>query len=352
MATKVSTKNTKQELVTAYNQLAKELKAATAGKSTAEPTAAAAAGGGGSNDGGDGDELSIADIIARLQALTLSIGESSSSLQSALSAEATVLHRMRTEADAFIEQLKVLHQIEVTADTLDTLIKQHHETSKAAEAELAEKRKAFDKEMSTARAAWKREQDDHAQATKEAAAQQKKTRQREAQEYKYDTEQQHKAENDAIEQARKRFAEELAGLEEQKRAEWSEREKAIADREKELAELTKKSDAFEAELETATKKAEAEGTGIAKRQTKTQSDLKKKDNEAIQRVFELKIQSLQDTIAKQDQQIEELTRGLESARKQTTELAVKAIDGASNASSLAAMKEIALEQAKNTQKGK
>jgi hypothetical protein len=351
--TKVSTKNTKQELVTAYNQLAKELKAAAAGKS-AEPagSSAPAGGGGGGNDGGDGDELSIADIVARLQALTLSIGESSSSLQSALSAEATILHRMRKEADAFIEQLKVLHEIEVAADTLDTLIKQHHETSKAAEAELSEKRKAFDKEMSAARAAWKREQDEHGAQSKEAAAQLKKSRARDAAEYKYDTEQQHKAETDGIEQARKRFAGELSELEERKRAEWNEREKAIAEREKELAELTKKSDAFEAELETAVKKAEAEGTGIAKRQTKTQADLKKKDNEAIQRVFELRISSLQDTITKQDQQIEELTRGLESARKQTTELAVKAIDGASNASSLAAMKEIALEQAKNTQKGK
>ena len=108
----------------------------------------------------------------------------------------------------------------------------------------------------------------------------------------------------------------------------------------------------EAERETAPKKAEPEGTGIAKRQTKTQADLKKKDNEAIQRVLELKISSLQDQITKQDAQVEELSKALDSARKQTTELAVKAIDGASNASSFAAIKEIALEQAKTTQKSK
>lgn len=348
--TKVSTKNTKQELVSAYNQLAKELKAIKAGGGGAEGGAAAPAGGG--DGGGDGDELSIPDIVERLKALTLSIGESSSSLQSALSAEATVLHRLRAEADGYIEQLETLHGITVGPDTLATLIKQHGETSKAAEAELSEKRKAFDKEMSAARAAWKKEQDEHVAKSKEAAAQLKKSRQRDAQEYKYDTERQHKAETDALEQARKAFAQELADLEEKKRNEWTEREKAIAEREKELAELTKKSDAFEGELETATKKAEAEGTGIAKRQTKTQADLKKKDNEAIQRVLQLKIESLQDQIAKQDAQIEELTKALEAARKQTTELAVKAIDGASNASSFSAIREIALEQAKNTQKSK
>ena len=44
---------------------------------------------------------------------------------------------------------------------------------KTAEAELSEKRKAFDKEMSAAKAAWKKEQDEHAAKSKEAAAQPK-----------------------------------------------------------------------------------------------------------------------------------------------------------------------------------
>lgn len=344
--TKVSTRNSKQELVDAYNQLSKELKAA-----KSAPSAPAASSSSASDDD-DGGELSIADIVERLKALTLNIGESSSSLQKALSAEATELQRLRAEADSYIDQLAALHGIKVDSDTLTTLIRQHGETAKAADAELSEKRKAFEKEMTAARASWKREQQEHAAQTKDAAAQLDKSRQREAQEYKYATEHQHKAENDAVAQARKAFAQDLADIEERARNEWAEREKSIAEREKELAELTKKSEAFDAELESATKKGEAEGIGIAKRQTKTTSDLKKKDNEAIQRVLELKIQSLQDTIAKQDTQIEELSRNLDSTRKQTTELAVKAIDGASNASSFAAIKEIALEQAKNTQKSK
>lgn len=353
MATKISTRNTKTEIVAAYNELAKELKALKASKGKSEAASAAApAGGGGGSEDDDGDDLSISDIVGRLQALTASIGESSSSLQSNLTVEATTLTRLRSEAEGLIAQLGSLHGLEVSAETLDTLIRQYHETSEAVEAELAEKRKASDKDMSAAKAAWKREQDEHAREAKEAAATLKKSRQRDAAEYKYDTEQQHKQEGDTAEQARKRFGEELAALEEGKRSEWAEREKAIAEREHELRELTAKNSAFEGELEAATKKAEQEGTGIAKRQTKSQADLKKKDNEAVQRVWELKVRSLEETLAKQDQQIEELSRQLESARKQTTELAVKAIDGASNASSFESIKEIALEQAKNTQKGK
>jgi hypothetical protein len=348
--TRITAKSSKQDVMAAYNQAIRDLKAAKAGPGAAE-AGGVAAGVVDAGELGDGD-ISISGIVERLKALTLSIGESSSSLQSALSAEATTLHRLRGEADGYIEQLKTLHEIVVTPDTLDTLLEQYKQTSKTAEAALSEQRKRLDREVSAAQAAWKREQDEHAAKTKEAAAQLGKARQRDTQEYKYAIERQHAAETDATEQARKRFAAELAELEERKRAAWSERETSIAEREKELAELTKKSAAFEAELEAALRKAEAEGTAIARRQTKAQADLKKKDNEAIQRVLELRVQSLQEIITKQDAQLEELTRALDGARKQTTELAVKAIDGASNASSFAAIKEIALEQAKNTQKSK
>ena len=53
-----------------------------------------------------------------------------------------------------------------------------------------------------------------------------------------------------------------------------------------------------------------------------------------------------------EKQIAALSKQLESARDQTTSLAVKAIEGASNASSFEAIKEIAMEQAKTGQKGK
>lgn len=343
---KVTTRNTKAELVAAYKELAKEFSALKAQKDAAPEMKALPPA------PGEDSELSIADIINRLKGLTASIGESASALQGNLTVEATTLSTLREEGKALIVELKDLHGIEVSEDSLDKLIADYSETSEAADAELSEKKKAFEKERSAAKAAWKKEQEEHARAAKEGASQLKKTRQRNAQEYKYDTEHKHKQEQDEVAQGRKGFDAELTTLREGKEAEWTEREKTLKEREDEYAELKTKSDAFDGELESAVKKAEAEGTSIAKRQTKTQADLKKKDNESIRRVFELKIKALEETIGKQDAQIEQLSAQLEAARRQTTELAVKAIDGASNASSFAAIKEIALEQAKNTPKGK
>ncbi len=343
---KFTSRDTKAEILRGYNELVKQYKALEKQKSAGAPAAAPAA------SGGDAGEMSIADIVTRLQGLTANIGESSSSLQTELTAEATRLQSMRSDADGLISELKSLHGIEVGPDSLDQLIAKFQETSEAADDELSAKKEAHDKELSAAKSAWKKEQDEHSRAAKEAAAELKKSRQRANAEYKYDLEQQHKQQEDEAAQARKKLATELAELEERKNAEWAERHKQLLEREDEQRELESKVAAFEGELEAAVKKAEAEGTGIAKRQTRTAADLKKKDTESIRRVFELKIESLEQTIGKQDSQIEELSRQLETARQQTTELAVKAIDGASNASSFEAIKEIALEQAKNTQKGK
>jgi len=351
---KLTSRDTKAEILRAYNELAKEYKALEKQKGASAP---AGGGGGGSgssssSSASDDGEMSIADIITRLQGLTASIGESASSLQTELTTEATKLHGLRQSASGIIGELESLHDIEVGPDTLAQLITQVQETSSAADKELALEQEAFDKEMSAAKAAWKKEQDEHARATKEAAAELKKSRQRANAEYEYDLQQQHAQQQDRFAQERKTFDAELAELEERKNSEWAERHKQLLEREDEQRELEAKAAAFEGELDAAVKKAEQEGTGIARRQTKSAADLEQKDTDAVRRVFELKIQSLEGTIAKQDQQVEELSRQLETARKQTTELAVKAIDGASNASSFEAIKEIALEQAKNTQKGK
>lgn len=61
----------------------------------------------------------------------------------------------------------------------------------------------------------------------------------------------------------------------------------------------------------------------------------------------LKIAALEDLVAKQTAQIEALTRKLEEANTQVQAIAVKAIEGASNARALSTINEIAMEQAKN-----
>jgi|GEM_PF-3812429 len=72
-----------------------------------------------------------------------------------------------------------------------------------------------------------------------------------------------------------------------------------------------------------------------------------KEVEGEKRNYELIIQSLEVTINNQQRHIEQLSQQLAVALKQVQYLAVKAIEGNSNRNSYDAIKEIALEQAKN-----
>ena len=69
-------------------------------------------------------------------------------------------------------------------------------------------------------------------------------------------------------------------------------------------------------------------------------------------IGKLRLDFLEDTIQDQDDRIDSLSKQLDAALKQVQDLAVKAIEGAAESSSFEALKEIALEQARTTNKGK
>lgn len=350
-----NSKSTKTEILKAYNELAKELKQQ--GKSADTQTSAPSPTPSSSSD--DEEEhpvtqghASIETIIRDLNGVRARLGESVGALQQQLLGEATRLQDLRAEAEAHTTHLKALHGIEVGEDTLAGLVRRYQETQRSADEQHAARKHAFETELEAKKVAWRKEQDERARSVKETDEASLRARKREADEYGYETERSHKAEADALAQTRKTQQAELDALKEQHERSWAEREKDLARREQEYAELKAKTVAFPKELEAAVAKAEAEGTGIAKRQAKIAADLQQKENEGKRRVYELRVQQLDETVAKQNEQIAELSKQLATALKQAQDLAIKAIDGASSSNSYAAVKEIALEQAKTSAKTK
>ncbi len=350
MSTKTFTnRSTKTEILKAYNELARELKS----RGGASPAVDARTTEATQEDAPvTQGQASIETIIHELTGIRARLGESVGALQQQLLREATGLQDLRSEADEHTRHLRELHGIEVDADTLRGLVKKYQETQKTADESHAARKQALEAEMEARKAAWKKEQDEHARASKEAEEAGQRARKREAEEYGYETERAHKAAADALAQTRKQQQAELDAAKEQSERAWAEREQALARREQEFAALKAKAAAAPRDLEAAVAKAEAEGVAIAKRQAKITADLQQKTNEGKKRVYELRVQELESTIAKQTEQINDLSKQLATALKQAQDLAMKAIDGASNSSSFAAVKEIALEQAKTSQKTK
>lgn len=361
-AKKPTDKNTKAEILQAYEELLKEqaaLKTQLEQKPTEKPSAPKE-----QPKPEPKPEPKIAmtqtttiqqkmnNTIQSLANIQLGFGSAANELSEQLTTKAAKLAEIQQVVSEEVAQLSELHNLEVSEDILDILIQTYEDNEKAYQEEYSQRYEVLSQELLELNNNWQKEQEEHQRNIKERNENLNRTRQRDAAEYKYDLELQRKLTNDEYEQEQRLLNNQLEEEKQTTEKQWSEREKIIADREKEFAELKAKVEAFPKEQETALKKATEEGKGIATYQAKVKSDLYAKEVEGQKRFYEQRLQSLEQTITNQQTRLENLSRQLESALKQVQDLAVKAIEGSSNVNSYQAMKEIALEQAKSQAKTK
>ncbi|MEH2137843.1 hypothetical protein [Nostoc sp.] len=292
------------------------------------------------------------NTIESLAKIQLGFGSAANELSEQLTTKASKLEEIRRNLEEEIQQLTQLHKLEVSDDILDTLIQAYEDNTKAYQEESSQRSEVLFQEILEQRNTWVKEQEEHQRTIKERNENLNKTRQRDASEYKYNLELQRQLQSDEYEQQQKALYKQLEELLQETEKQWAEREKAIAEREKQFEELKAKVEAFPKDKEAAIKKATEEGKGIAHYQAKVKSDLYSKEVEGQKRFYEQRLQSLEQTITNQETRIQNLSKQLESALKQVQDLAVKAIEGTSNVNSYQAIKEIALEQAKTQAKNK
>ena len=360
MATKRPTdKNTKAEILTAYNELMKEKKELEVQMTQKPETPTAPRNGNGTSKTNTEaiikpvlKQQKMESIIDGLTQLQLNFGGAVSDLSEKLVLEAFKLQEAQRKVSEERQELQALHSLEATDGSLNTLVQQYEESSKTFNEELRQRTDEVNLATTTAKKAWEKEQEEHRRLIKDRNETLAKTRLRDTKEYSYDLTLERKLSDEEYEQEKKRLYQELDESQKTQEKQWAEREKAIAERETQFAELKTKVEAMPKDLEAAIKRAKEEGKGIAFGQAKVKADLLAKDIEGSKRNYELRIQSLQETIDNQNSRIQNLSKQLDSALKQVQDLAVKAIEGTSNLNSFQAMKEIALEQAKNQNKMK
>ncbi|KAF3887123.1 MULTISPECIES: coiled-coil domain-containing protein [Nostocales] len=364
MPTKKPTdKNTKAEILQAYEELAKEKVEL---KSQIEKLQKSAIS---SNNSAIKDEPKVENkptimnqasnvqqkmnsTIENLVKIQLGFGSAASELSEQLTTRASKLEEISQSLKTESKELKELHALEVSEDTLDNLIATYEENYKAYQEEYNQQYEALSQSIQEQRKAWEKEQEEHKRSLKERNDNLSKNRQRDNSEYKYDLELQRKLETEEYEQQQKGLYKELEESRQEIEKQWTEREKTISEQEKQFEESKAKVEAFPKEKEAAIKKATEEGKGIAHYQAKIKADMFAKEVEGQKRFYEQRLQSLEQTIGNQESRIQNLSKQLESALKQVQDLAVKAIEGTANVNSYQAMKEIALEQAKSQVKNK
>lgn len=249
--------------------------------------------------------------------------------------ELNLLHTIRQSVILEAKELERLHKIDVAQTALDNLIEEYHAMKVDVESEIE-----------TTRENWEIETQAREEEEKEFKDALAKSRKKENEEFEYKRNLERKKAQDKFEEEVRLRDKENREKQESLEKSWEVREATLKASEAELAALRKNAEEFPARLQQETEKAVAEAVTRTEQRLAQELSFLKRDREADQKIAELKIKTLQETIEQQKLQIDALQKQIEEAKKQVQDIAVKAIEGASGAKALSHINQIAMEQAK------
>lgn len=293
----------------------------------------------------------MAGAIDTLHKLQLGFGTAINELSEKLTSKAVHLQSLQSSISDELKQLTDLHDLEdIQENTLDSLVQTYTNNAKTFEAERSNRQITLSLEIQDLEQAWEKEKEDHQRSTKERDEDQRKTQKREAQEYDYNLTLQRNLEEAEYEQNQNNLYQQLEEIKQTQQKQWAEREKELAQQEQYFEKLQAQVETIPQDKESAIQQAIKAGQDQANYEANIKADLRNKELEGNKQVCELRIKSLEQTIEKQEEQRQILSKQLDAALKQIQDLAVKAIEGTSNIQSYQAFKDIAIEQAKNPTK--
>ena len=358
----INSKNTKAEILAAYKELEQqnqslelaikqqEAKSLTAlatespGATKVKPAAASQS---------DSVTQDLTQTIQSLEKIQSGFGGAVNSLSEQLIAEATELEAVRAAIAKETEDLANLHQLtDIDESTIDFLLEQYQASKKKFTEEYELQQTQDNQEIEALKQRWIKEQQIHHQLIATERENYRKNQQREQEEYQYNLDLARDLDESEYAQQQKLLQQELAEALQLIEQQWQQKEAEITQQEEESAAAAAKVTAFESQLVSTIEQGKEEGKSIGVYQTKIKTDLREREIEGEKQNYQLRIESLEETIKHQSQRLGKLAQQLDSSLQQVQNLAVKAIEGTSNRNSFEAVRAIAMEQAKTSQKGK
>jgi len=266
----------------------------------------------------------IDSIVKGLADLQLDFGSIINGVNEKLTTESSKLDELKRALEIENQRLQELQQIRIVADALHILTQEHQEKLTSLEQNAANQREIVEKDTTEKRKLWQKEQQEFDAVIAEQTALITKERQQETADYQYELERNRKVETDEYEEFKRKLERELQEATREKEKQWVEREKYLADHQTEFTENQTKAAGFEEELKQAYIKAKEEAIQEVTREAKVKSDLFEKEWTSTKQGYELKVQSLQETITRQTEQITDLSNQLQATMRQAQELAMKA----------------------------
>ncbi len=317
----VATKNSKQQLMQAFEQILAQKQKLNSKIATKQEEA---------EKEKDKEILAAASaytvdgIVKGLADLQLEFGTIVNELSDKLANENSKLDELNRAIEVETQYLQELQKIRIVADTLDVLTQEHQENLSKIEADITQKKEALEKEKQQILKDWEKEQAKFEEAEQEYNELLTKNREKEAEEYQYKLENSRKISEDSYQETKRQLERDLQLATREKEKDWLERERVNQQHQPLLEEYQKKVASFPAELDAAYKKAKEDAMGNTSRRAKVEADLFEKEWEGTKQSYELKVTSLQQTIERQKEQIESISNQLQETLKQSQDLSMRA----------------------------
>ncbi len=344
-AKKLSDKNTKLEMLEAYQTLVKQLEEKRQAELNPERRL---------EDKKTEAAVKVAATVAaegidrEIGGLKSEIGKMLAEVSEKLAAEASRFRSLQKAAEAKETELRELYGIEKSASSLAALIEAQNQKRQEFEAESAQEREQLRSEMDESRLAWQKERQAHETELRERDAAEKKARDREKEQFDYAFKRDQQTLRDKLNDEKATLEKELRLKREAAELEFAERERVLVAKETELNTLRAQAAAFPKELETAVEKAVKEATDRLKLEAKNREDLLKKESEGERNVLTTRIESLEKLAKDLAEQNGRLNKQLEAAYQKVQEIAEKTVESAGQSKSLADLQKLLVEQGRES----
>ena len=328
---KLTTSNTKQEMLDAYTELLNQTEEKRELTATPEQKVAEKA---------VRQAVAVADsqtpdgIIRDISGLKVEVGKVLTNLSDNLEQEAGRYEAIKRAIAEKEKELAEIYEIQKAASSLTALIEAQALKKEEYESDMAARKESLSQEIEDVRAGWQKEKAQKLAEQKEQDGLDAKKRARDKEEYEYTQKRERQAvldvfqkEKAALEEEKARLEREISLRREEADREFGEREQAIARQEQELADLRARVAAFPKELDTTVNREVKVAVDKVQTEAKFKLELAQKEFEGERNVLKSRITSLEAMAKEQSGQIARLMEQVERSYAQVQAIAVKAVEG-------------------------
>ena len=335
MEPEISLKNTKSEILSAYEEMLKKVQ----DKNTDEPkkiqeqqkqenlVKKAAA-------------FSNESIVKGIAGLKVELASTLDKLGENLVSEFRKFEELQQAIQAEQKNLEDLYQLSVVSDSLSVMLLAQKEKKEQFEQEMTSRktefnenmkseRERFETEMTEKKALWKKEQESWQQKTKEESDDIKKNLARAEEEYQYSLKITRKKETDLYDEKKQKLEKDLADKRITFEKEFAEREVKIKEAEAELKELRARNTAFPSEMEKAVNESVIAVTEKLETSFRFEKELREKESQGELKLKEQIIETLKSKIKDMEITMKELSQKTITSEASVKDIAIKAIESTS-----------------------